>query len=480
MKKMPKLRRRAYNLLLCLLAVAVAVAAVAAADALESRFAARIDLSFNSVTTQSEATAKALQSLDKDVHAYVLATQGNTLTDLNALLDRYQAATPRFTWSQERLSRNPLLLQWMSDDVSDSAVTGDCVIVRCADTGRTRVLTWEDYMSFGYNPDSGAYEFTGLTYEKALTEAILYTAADEIPALQLLSGHGELTAAETAVLEKKLTEANYAPLRVNLKNGDTLDPAAPLLILSPTLDVDEGELSALTAFAQAGGSLLVTVDFTDPDVLPNLYAFYRLYGVQPLPGLVVADEGDRSGYYTSPIELTPTLRSVEGVTDGLVQSGANFLILAPARALDLVGTQSADLLMEPLLQSGEGSYLRAAQGGSIDITRQAEDPEGPFTLAVLCDRGFGDGTRSRACFIGNSGMFLNDTLYNLTYSNELMQQVLRALMGSSPIDLDILPRAAARPVLAAQGSAVPVILLILPPLLIALLAVAILTPRKYL
>lgn len=480
MKKIPKLRRRAYNLLLCLLAVAVAVAAVAAADALEGRFAARIDLSFNSVTTQSEATAKALQSLDKDVHAYVLATQGNTLTDLNALLDRYQAATPRFTWSQESLSRNPLLLQWMSDDVSDSAVTGDCVIVRCADTGRTRVLTWEDYMSFGYNPDSGAYEFTGLTYEKALTEAILYTAADEIPALQLLSGHGELTAAETAVLEKKLTEANYAPLRVNLKNGDALDPAAPLLILSPTLDVDEGELSALTAFAQAGGSLLVTVDFTDPDVLPNLYAFYRLYGVQPLPGLVVADEGDRSGYYTSPIELTPTLRSVEGVTDGLVQSGANFLILAPARALDLVGTQSADLLMELLLQSGEGSYLRAAQGGSIDITRQAEDPEGPFTLAVLCDRGFGDGTRSRACFIGNSGMFLNDTLYNLTYSNELMQQVLRALMGSSSIDLDILPRAAARPVLAAQGSAVPVILLILPPLLIALLAVAILTPRKYL
>ena len=480
MKKILKLRRRAANWILCLLAAAVAVAAVGAADALESRFAARIDLSFNSVTTQSEATAKALQSLDKDVHAYVLATQGNTLTDLNALLDRYQAATPRFTWSQESLSRNPLLLQWMSDDVSDSAVTGDCVIVRCADTGRTRVLTWEDYMSFGYNPDSGAYEFTGLTYEKALTEAILYTAADEIPALQLLSGHGELTAAETAVLEKKLTEANYAPLRVNLKNGDALDPAAPLLILSPTLDVDEGELSALTAFAQAGGSLLVTVDFTDPDVLPNLYAFYRLYGVQPLPGLVVADEGDRSGYYTSPIELTPTLRSVEGVTDGLVQSGANFLILAPARALDLVGTQSADLLMEPLLQSGEDSYLRAAQGGSIDITRQAEDPEGPFTLAVLCDRGFGDGTRSRACFIGNSGMFLNDTLYNLTYSNELMQQVLRALMGSSPIDLDILPRAAARPVLAAQGSAVPVILLILPPLLIALLAVAILTPRKYL
>ena len=480
MKKILKLRRRAANWILCLLAAAVAVAAVGAADALESRFAARIDLSFNSVTTRSEATTRALQSLEKDVHAYAVATQGNVLTDLNALLDRYQAATPHFTWSQESLSRNPLLLQWVSDDVNDSAVTGDCVIVRCPDTGRTRVLTWEDYMSFGYNPDSGAYEFTGLTYEKALTEAILYVAADQIPALQLLAGHGELTADETAVLEQKLTGANYAPLRVNLKNGDTLDPAAPLLILSPTLDVDEAELDSLTAFAQAGGSLLVTVDFTDPDTLPNLYAFYRLYGVQPLPGLVVADESERSDYYSSPIELTPTLQSVEGVTDGMAQSGADFLILAPARALDLVGTESADLLMYPLLTSGEGSYIRTADGDSIDISRQEGDPEGPFVLAALCDRAFGDGVRSRACFIGNSSMFLNDTLYNLTYSNELLQQALRALMGSSPIDLDILPRAAVRPALAAQGNPVPVILLILPPLLIAILAVAILTPRKYL
>ena len=55
MKKILKLRRRAANWILCLLAAAVAVAAVGAADALESRFAARIDLSFNSVTTRSEA-----------------------------------------------------------------------------------------------------------------------------------------------------------------------------------------------------------------------------------------------------------------------------------------------------------------------------------------------------------------------------------------------------------------------------------------
>ena len=480
MKGFFKLRRRAAGWLLCLLAAAVAVAAVGAADMLESRYAARVDLSFNSVTTQSETTRSALQSLTRDVHAYAVASQGNALTDLYALLDRYQAASPHFTWSEESLSRSPMLLQWMSDDVGDSAVTADCVIVRCADTGRTRVLTWEDYMSFGYNPDSGAYEFTGLTYEKALTQAMLYVTADDIPSVQLLSGHGELSAAETAVLEQKLADANYAPRRVSLRDGDTLDPAFPLMILSPTLDVDESELEALTAFAQAGGSLFVTVDFTDPDTLPNLYAFYRLYGVVPRPGLVVADAGERGSYYGSPIELTPKLLSAAGVTDGMVQSGADFMIMAPARALDIVGTQSADLLITPLLRSGEGSYLRAAQGESIDISRQAEDPSGPFTLGVLCDRAFADGVRSRACFMGSSSLFLNETIYNMTYSNELMQQTLRYLMGRGAVNLDILPREAVRPALNAQGKALPLILLILPPLLVAVLAVAVLTPRKYL
>ena len=169
-------------------------------DLLETRSAGRIDLSFNRVTTQSETTRQVLADLGQDVHAYAVATQGNVLTDLNALLDRYQAATPHFTWSQESLSRNPLLLQWVSDDAGDSAVTADCLIVRCEETDRTRVLTWDDYMRFSYDTGSGDYVWTGLTYEQALT-ALVYVTADDLPRVQLLTGHGELTAGETAVLE---------------------------------------------------------------------------------------------------------------------------------------------------------------------------------------------------------------------------------------------------------------------------------------
>ena len=465
--------------LLCRLAAAVGIAAVGAGDLLESRYALRTDLSFNHITTETDATRAVLRALEKNVHAYSVASEGNELNDLCALLDRYQAATPRFTWSRERLSRNPLLLQWASDDLSDSAVTTDCLILRCEETGRTRVLTWDDYLGYGYNPESGVYEFTGLTYEKSLTEAILYVSSDTLPRLQLLRGHGELTDGEIAALSQKLRSANYELTPVNLKSGDTLAADAPLMILSPTMDVTEEELSQLLAFAQSGGSLFVTVDFTDPDELPNLYAFYRLYGVAPLPGVVVADSADRTAYYTNVAELTPQMNAT-AVTETLVAGQANFIIMAPARALDVVGADNNALIQEIVLQSDASAYRRTAEEGSIDLSRHADDPAGPFVLAVLSDRGFDGGLRSRAFFIGNSGMFLSDQIYNMTYSGEMLLQVLQHLQGQAPIELDILARDAARPVLDARGSLLPVLLLILPPLLIALLAAAVLLPRRYL
>ena len=450
MKKLNHMRRSAASLLLCLLAVVIYIAAVGAADMLESRYALRADLSFNSVTTQSEATRNVLSRLNRDVHAYAVFSEGNELTDLSALLDRYQASSTHFSWSRESLSRNPLLLQWVSDDLGDSAVTTDCLVIRCEETSRTRVLTWADYVAFGYNPESGQYEFTGLTYEKSLTSAILAVTSDELPQVQLLSGH-----------------------------GDALDEKAPLLILSPTSDISDTELDQMLMFVQKGGSLFVTVDLTDPDQLPNLYALYRLYGVEPLPGAIVADSNDRSSYYSNPVELTPIMHNTDA-TQPLIAAEANFIILAPARALSLIDNGSVSLLRQIVLESGEGAYRRVPEKDSVDLNQQPDDQTGPFVLAVLCDRGFDDGTRSRAFFIGNSSAFTSEQVYSLSYSNELLLQVMQVLRGSDNLDLSILPRDAVRPAFNDRGSLIPVLLLTVPPLLVAVLAVAVLQPRKYL
>ena len=62
----------------------------------------------------------------------------------------------------------------------------------------------------------------------------------------------------------------------------------------------------------------------------------------------------------------------------------------------------------------------------------------------------------------------------------MLLQVLRHLTGEGAIDLDIVPRQAMRPELNTEGSILPLALVAAPPLLIAILAVAILMPRRYL
>lgn len=103
--------RAQLNTALCLLCAAACVLTVVAADHLESKYDWQLDYSFNNITTQGEATENLLDSLTRDVRMYAVFSDGSEDSQLIALLNRYQARTPHITWSQENLTRNPLLLQ---------------------------------------------------------------------------------------------------------------------------------------------------------------------------------------------------------------------------------------------------------------------------------------------------------------------------------------------------------------------------------
>ena len=451
-----------------------------AADYLESKYDWQLDYSFNNITTQGEATENLLDSLTRDVRMYAVFSDGSEDSQLIALLNRYQARTPHITWSQENLTRNPLLLQLASSYGDDSAVNSDCLIIRCEETGRTRVLTAEDYIERTYDAEQGLYTITGWQYEKSISEAILYVTADSLPRMQILSGHGELDETSTTVMEDYLTSANYDLSRVNLLTDGAPDPEAPLMILSPTKDLSETELQMLTDYVQAGGDLFITVSYTDPDELPNFYALYRLYGFEPIPGLVLEDEARTDAYYESIPNLIPTMLTTDA-TGTLVAAGYDTLILAGARALETPTQQDSTLSVYVALESTEGAYIRTLGAGStVSIERQADDRTGPFALALCASRVFDGGQNSRAFIIGNDSMFLDNWMYAYTYSGELLLQVSQYLQGKPPVDLDILSRPAVRQQLNVSNVAAPVVLLTLLPMLVAVLAVAVLLPRRHL
>ena len=471
-----KLRCGGFSAALTAAAILCVLLLGAAADAIERRYALTLDLSFNAATTQSEVTDHVLAQLERDVHFYCVSPSGGQNNTLLNLLERYAAGSPHVTYSKESIVKNPVLLTRFSDAIGENEVTGDCLIIHCPDTGRARVLSDDDYYVYEYDLQTGTFSEAAVSYEKSVTEAILYVTQDELPRIQILTGHGEMTAAETAVLEETLVSANYLVERVSLQTG-ALDPESPLMILSPAYDMGDQDLEKLMAFARAGGDFFFISQYSDPVEMGNFSSLLRLYGMEPYPGLCIAMEEDADSYYgDAPVYLMPYMQETNA-TLPLISGGKTLLLLAGSRAFHLPQETDPNLTLLPVLMTGQ-AYIRNYLDGVSVSDRQAGDETGHFPVALWADKMFDDGTISHAFILGNASLFTDYWTVNNTDSTAFLLQVVRSLQGKTPVNLDILPKNALREGLTLGSLTPAVIVTVALPLLVLLAAVLVLWPRR--
>ncbi|MBQ4639193.1 MAG: Gldg family protein [Clostridia bacterium] len=471
-----KLRCGGFSVALTVLAVVICILIAAAADHVESRFALTGDFSFNAATVQGDVTRTVLKGLQKDVHIYAVIPQEGENDTLMQMLERYDAASDRVTVSRESILRNPVLLERFSDAIGENTVSADCLIIYCQETDRSRVLDADDYYVYSYDTQSGTFSEAGLTYEKSVTEAILYVSQDELPVVQILTGQGELTQADTADMESLLVSANYQVKWVQL-GTDEPDPESPLMILSPYFDFTDQELEKLMAYARQGGDFLIATQYSDPADMENFNALLRAYGVEILPGLVIADEADTDSYYTdTPVWLMPYMQETTA-TLPLMESAMDILLLPGARAFEIIEDNTDATNVYPVLETGK-SYIRDFSDGLDTTDRQESDPYGYFNLAVWTDKMFEDGQISHALIIGNVDVLTDYWLQNNTHASSFFLQMLRTLQGKSPVNLDIVPKNALREGLKLTSITPAVIVVIMLPLLILCGALLVLLPRK--
>ena len=472
-----KFRCGGFSVLLTAAVVVLVLLVGALADGLEKRFALQIDCSFNGAATQGAVTNAVLAQLDKDVTLYAVVPASGGDETLLSLLNRYDAASSRVTVKQESLIKNPVLQTQFTDAANLRQVTEDCLIVSCPETGRARVLNAEDFTLYSYNAETGYFDLTSYSYEKSVTEAILFVTQRDVPRIQILAGHGEMSASETEVLEDTLISANYQVERVNLASGDQLDPASLLMILAPKYDLTERELEALMDFAQAGGSFFMISQYSDPLNLEHFQALFRAFGIEAYPGMVIAKEEDTASYYAdSPVILMPYMQETDA-TRSLLAAGEDILLLTAARAFRLPDIQPTGVMLSPVLVTGE-AYIRNYEDGASTADEQPGDEEGRFCVALWSDKMFEDGAVSHAFIMGDMTMFLNYWMQSSTSSTAFLLQMIRSLQGQEPVNLDILPVTAQRDSLTLGNITAPVIVTAMLPLLVLLGAALVLWPRK--
>ena len=475
-KRNPKLRCGSFSLLLTAGVILCLLLAGWLADALESRFALTVDLSFNQGTVQGEVTRNVLAQLEEDVHIYALIPQEGRNNTLLSLLERY-AVSPRITVSEENLVRNPVLLTQFTDLLGEHSVSDDCLIVHCPGTGRSRILNSDDYYTYDIDPATGYYRTGYINYEKCITEAIVNVTQQQLPTIQILTGHGELNAADTIYLEETLANANYQVERINLLAGGKLDPASLLMILCPQYDLAAHELTAMLEFSRAGGNFFILTAYDNPLNLTNFNALLRAFGANPYPGLVIAMESDSDSYFSdSPVLLMPYMQETDA-TRSLLEAGKNLLILSGGRAFRMPEILPEGVALSPVLVTGE-AYIRNYLDGLTTTDQQPTDETGRFALALWAEKIYETSVQSRAFIMGEEVSFLDYHQLNSTDSKPFLIQMVRALHGQSPINLDILPKSGQRESLY-MGSLTPaVVVIIMLPLLILIGAAVVLLPRK--
>ena len=473
----PRLRYGSLSTLILCVALAALIVLNVALTGLEKKHGWRADFSFNALTTQSETTLRVLEGLPYPVHIYALYAKGSEDLPLMELLNRYAAASDRVTWERTDAALNPGLLTRFHSEVTGESVTNDSLVVYCEATGRWKALSYADFMSLSLNLEAGSYEISGLAYEAKITSAIAYVTQDTIPRIIVAQGHGELDEAGTGVFSE-LLENNYYDVRYGRLSEFELSPEDVVALLSPVYDLTDGELETLTAFAEQGGSILFTCDYSDPvSQMPNVQALLRSYGFLPKEGVVVASASEPGTYYDNMrINLIPYMLPGEITAD--LTGSYNTLLLTGCRAFETPDATDTGLIVTPLLASGYAAYLHDLSSGALSIEQQEGDEVGPFTLALEATRITASGNVSRAFVLGCSTLLTSSQIHAMTDAEEFILRTMQFLLDAQPSDLGIMARTAVRPALSARSYGLGSLLLVALPMAVIAAALLILLPRR--
>lgn len=435
------------------------------------------DFSFNGYATTGEETQRVLDRLVHDVDIYLLYQNGQEDAEVHNLLKRYEVLSKRIHVKLTDITRDPGIVTRFQGELG-GGVEADSVIVHCPATGRYKVLTWADFLSQGYDVETGGFVLEGLAYEKKLTEAIVYTAQEDVPVIGLLQGHGELDEDAMAVFLALLHSNNYATRTVDLRSGDALNDVDVLLLASPQKDITLPEAEQLNAWAQAGGHFFVLRDYTDPmETMPNYLSLLRSYGIVPMDGIVMAGEKDDGSYYGDVWQLLPYMVDID-MTAPLRAAKMDVLLMPYAAAFENPPEPTASLTTATVLKSGPNAYVRRVSDGAEGYDKRPGDAQGEISVALYAHRMYANGTVSRMFAAGSSALFIWEYIYESTYCEEFLMAVLGEMLPQSKVDLDIMASAALRPSLRVGSRTVGIVLLVLIPLLVLLAAFIVLWPRR--
>ena len=372
------------------------------------------DISSSKLYSITSNTKVVVNSLQKDVTIYWIVQADQEDSVIENLLSKYESLSNHI----EVVKKNPDVFPTFAQQYTDGYVQNNSLVVECGD--KYRYIAYSDI----YVTDVDMYSYsytTSFDGEGAITSAIDYVVSEELPTVYVLQGHGEMDL--PATFSEQVTKANIRLEALSLLVVDEIPAdAAGILIYAPQSDISEEERDMLIDYVSGDGKLLVMAGPVEGTSLDNLNGILTRYGVEPQEGIVV--EADRNYYaFQRPYILIPDMVSSD-ITEVLMDA-KYYAIMPVAQGLSLEYSTSS---VTELLTTSYDSFSKVAGFALDNYSREEEDIDGPFALAVTIDSGVGGEIVWFAC-----SDFLDDmyNAYSSGANGDLAMNALSYLVGES-------------------------------------------------
>lgn len=404
-----------YSVALTAIVLAILVALNALVSALPSNLT-KYDISASKLYSITSSTKSVVNALENDVTIYWLVQSDKEDAIIENLLDKYESLSSHITVEK----KNPDVYPTFAAQYTDSTVNNNSLIVQCGE--KYRYIDYSDiYVSdLDLSTYSAVYSFDG---EGAISSAIDYVVADELPKVYYLTGHGEaeMTEAFISQLERENMESEELSL---VKSDAVPDDAACVFVYAPASDISAEEKRLLSAYVKCGGKLMIMAGSGENGTLENLASLIGDYGVETVDGIVV--EGESEHYaFSSPLVLLPNVAESE-LTQAITDAKYNITVPV-AQGLRVAESGAGEVTA--LLETGDTAFSKSDGYAMTDYEKSDGDIAGPFALAVDIKDADSDGE-----IIYFASSYMLDTLYNAYSSGanlDLTMSALASLAGES-------------------------------------------------
>lgn len=350
---------------------------------MERRGAWKADWTREGIYTLSDQTKHLLQELEEDIYIYTVYSPGNEDARLQALLEKYRAASPYVHFS----SFSTGMLPTAADMTALSSVK-EGVIFANADQSVFRTFAYEDF----YLTDETGVQI-GWKGEAKITAAIQGIVRGAFCNVRLLSGHGETKQSDLKGFLQLLDIGNFQVADYDFSTAtQPLQADTDLLIaISPKADLEHSEYEEISRFMKEGGRILLLLDrasFNTSQGVLQVYTtelplFSQLladYGMQVNDDLLLSQDIDainlrRTSFRATPLRHPITQQLREQKMGVVVHEAASLRFL-----------EQSGVTVSALLSADAHCYAKQLQSDMQNFVFQEGDEQGTFVIAALANK----------------------------------------------------------------------------------------------